>query len=130
MDRFGYKSRIWLVSTSTALTGYAPKWGLHLEENRVPNIVVDVECEMSSLADYSILGDWIGKQVRPDWNIPYGPMPYIKGLPSYISFASKKALTAAAANYGCAKLWAEGHTDTPKLNGDESKLTLLNPIWT
>lgn len=112
-----------LSALATALTGYAPKWGLHLEENRVPNIVVDVECEMSSLADYSILGDWIGKQVRPDWNIPYGPMPYIKGLPSYLSFASKKALTAAAANYGCAKLWAEGHTDTPKLSGDESKLT-------
>ena len=88
-----------LSALATALTGYAPKWGLHLEENRVPNIVVDVECEMSSLADYSILGDWVGKQVRPDWNIPYGPMPYIKGLPSYLSFASKKALTAAAANY-------------------------------
>ena len=112
-----------LSALATALTGYAPKWGLHLEENRVPNVVVDVECEMSSLADYSILGDWIGKQVRPDWKIPFGPMPYIKGLPSYISFASKKALTAAAANYGCAKLWAQGHTDTPGLTGDESKLT-------
>ena len=112
-----------LSALATALTGYAPKWGLHLEENRVPNIVVDVECELSSLADYSILGDWIGKQVRPDWKVPYGPMPYIKGLPSYISFASKKALTAAAANYGCAKLWAEGHTEVPNLNGSEAKLT-------
>ena len=46
-----------LSALATALTGYAPKWGLHLEENRVPNIVVDVECELTSLADWSILGD-------------------------------------------------------------------------
>ena len=111
-----------LSALATALTGYAPKWGLHLEENRVPNIVVDVECDLTSLADWSILGDWIGKQVRPGWNVPFGPMPLIRGLPSYISFASKKALTAAAANYGCAMLWAEGHTECPDLTGAEESL--------
>ena len=111
-----------LSALATALTGYAPKWSLHLEENRVPNIVVDVECDLTSLADWSILGDWIGKQVRPGWNVPFGPMPLIRGLPSYISFASKKALTAAAANYGCAMLWAEGHTECPTLTGTEESL--------
>lgn len=111
-----------LSALATALTGYAPKWGLHLEENRIPNIVVDVECELSTLSDWSILGDWIGKQVRPGWNVPYGPMPFIRGLPSYISFASKKALTAAAANYGCPMLWAEGHTAAPTLSGNEESL--------
>jgi predicted aconitase/predicted aconitase with swiveling domain len=111
-----------LSALATALTGYAPKWGLHLEENRIPNIVVDVECELSTLSDWSILGDWIGKQVRPGWNVPYGPMPFIRGLPSYISFASKKALTAAAANYGCPMLWAEGHTVAPPLSGNEEPL--------
>lgn len=111
-----------LSALATALTGYAPKWGLHLEENRIPNIVVDVECELSTLSDWSILGDWIGKQVRPGWNVPYGPMPFIRGLPSYISFASKKALTAAAANYGCPMLWAEGHTVAPTLSGNEESL--------
>ena len=112
-----------LSALATALTGFAPEWGLHLVENRVPNIVVDVDCELLTLSDWSILGDWIGKQVRPDWKIPYGPMPFIQGLPSYISFASKKALTAAAANYGCPMLWAEGHTSTPSLTGDEESLT-------
>ena len=111
-----------LSALATALTGYAPMWGLHLEKNRIPNIVVEVKCEMKTLADWSILGDWIGKQVRPSWDIPYGPMPFIKGLPEYVSFASKKALTAAAANYGCPMLWAEGHTNTPELSGDEQSL--------
>ena len=111
-----------LSALATALTGYAPMWGLHLKKNRIPNIVVEVKCEMKTLADWSILGDWIGKQVRPSWDIPYGPMPFIKGLPEYVSFASKKALTAAAANYGCQMLWAEGHTKTPELSGDEQSL--------
>ena len=76
---------------------------------------VHVDCEMNNLADWSVLGDRIGKQVRPDWDMPYGPMPYIIGPPAHMSFASKKALTAAAANYGCAMLWAEGHTVAPPL---------------
>ena len=104
-----------LSALATALTGYAPEWGLHLEQNRVPNILVHVDCKLNHLADWSVLGDWIGKQVRPEWSTPFGPMPFITGLPDYISFASKKALTAAAANYGCAMLWAEGHTQIPPL---------------
>jgi predicted aconitase/predicted aconitase with swiveling domain len=109
-----------LSALATALTGFAPKWGLHLEEHRMPNLHVHVECELNDLSDWSVLGDWIGKQVRPDWSLPFGPMPYITGLPNHLSFASKKALTAAAANYGCAMLWAEGHTVAPPLEADGS----------
>ena len=104
-----------LSALATALTGFAPRWGLHLDSNRVPNMKVHIDCEMNHLSDWSVLGDWIGKQVRPDCDMPYGPMPYLTGLPEYMSFASKKALTAAAANYGCAMLWAEGHTVAPPL---------------
>ena len=109
-----------LSALATALTGYAPRWGLHLESNRVPNMHVHVACEMEHLSDWSVLGDWIGKQVRPDWTMPYGPMPYLTGLPEHMSFSSKKALTAAAANYGCAMLWAEGHSAAPSLERDET----------
>ena len=40
-------------------------------------------------------------------------MPHISGLPENASFEMKKALTAAAANYGCPMLWADGHTNPP-----------------
>ena len=103
-----------LSALATALTGYAPAWGLHLEENRRPNIRVVVECPLETLSDYSILGDWIGKNAKPEWNLPFGPMPYISGLDSFISFARKKALTAAAANYGSPMMWVEGHTTAPQ----------------
>ena len=109
-----------LSALATALTGCAPRWGLHLESNRVPNMRGHVACEMQHLSDWSVLGDWIGKQVRPDWSMPFGPMPYLTGLPAHMSFASKKALTAAAANYGCAMLWAEGHSAPPPLEIDDT----------
>ena len=102
-----------LSALATALTGWAPKWGLHLEANRIPNIHVQVECELSYIADWSVLGDWIGKQIQPHWKLPWGMMPHITGLPDYISFEQKKALTAAAANYGCPMLWAEGVSPAP-----------------
>ena len=112
-----------LSALATALTGWAPYWGLHIVENRVPNILVSVECEMSDATDWSVLGDWIGKQVRPDWNLPWGPMPRIIGLP-WASFEMRKALSAAAANYGCPMLWADGLTaDAPAVDGYQGELT-------
>lgn len=107
-----------LSALATGLTGFAPKWGLHLTENRMPNILVTLDCAMSDLSDWSIFGDWIGKQVRPDWDLAWGPMPLICGMPEHLSFAAKKALTAAAANYGCPMLWAEGHSADPPLSKD------------
>ena len=102
-----------LSALATALTGWAPKWGLHLEGNRVPNIHVEINCELSYIADWSVLGDWIGKQIQPEWKLPWGMMPHITGLPDFVSFEQKKALTAAAANYGCPMLWADGVSPSP-----------------
>ena len=103
-----------LSALATALTGFAPAWGLHLESNRKPNIRVVVKCELETLSDYSILGDWIGKNAKPEWDLPFGPMPFVQGLDDYISFARKKALTAAAANYGTPMMWVDGHTEPPE----------------
>ena len=113
-----------LSALATALTGWAPKWGLHLGENRIPNILVNVKCSMSDPTDWSILGDWIGKQIRPEWNLPWGPMPRIIGLPDWASFEMRKALTAAAANYGSPMLWADGHTTkAPAVDEYQGELT-------
>jgi len=112
-----------LSALATALTGWAPRWGLHLRENRMPNILVSVECAMTDSTDWSILGDWIGKQIRPEWNLPWGPMPRITGLPEWASFEMQKALTSAAANYGCPLLWADGHTaDAPAVEHYQGEL--------
>ena len=112
-----------LSALATALTGWAPLWGLHIEDNRIPNILVKVEASMENLADWSVLGDWIGMQLKPDWNLPWGMMPRIVGLPAEENFDMRKALTAAAANYGCPMLWADGLTaDAPEVDSFEGEL--------
>ncbi len=103
-----------LSALATALTGYAPRWGLHLVENRIPNIMVRVECELPEASDWSVLGDWIGSQVSSEWELPFGPMPYIEGLAIDATFEQRKALTAAAANHGCPMLWARGLSVQPE----------------
>lgn len=117
-----------LSALACALTGYAPNYGLLREEARRPNLEVVVTAALDDPADFSVLGDWMGKQLRPEWSLPYGPIPVIKGLPAELSHEQKKALTAAAANYGCPMLYVEGPEDVPagdfqgRLTFDEAAL--------
>ena len=110
-----------LSAIATALCGFTPEYGLLLDENRLPNLKIDVECELNEPVDYSILGDWIGKQIKPKWNLEYGPIPHIHGIKK-LNFEAKKALTAAAANYGCPLLFIEGHTISPNSNNYQDKI--------
>lgn len=102
-----------LSALASALTGYAPKYGLLNEEARQPNLAVVVTAVLSDPTDFSILGDWIGMQRRPEWRMPYGPIPAIKGLPADLTHEQKKALSAAAANYGCPLLYIDGEGERP-----------------
>jgi predicted aconitase len=103
-----------LSALACALTGYTPKYGLLVEGARRPNLVVTVTAVLSDPTDFSILGDWIGMQRRPSWKTPLGPIPLIKGLPASLDHEQRKALTAAAANYGCPLLYIEGEGDIPE----------------
>jgi predicted aconitase/predicted aconitase with swiveling domain len=97
-----------LSALASALTGYAPHYGLLDDAHRHPNLAVIVTAKLDDPTDFSILGDWIGKQRQSSWKMPYGPIPAIKGLPTDLSHEQKKALTAAAANYGCPLLYIDG----------------------
>jgi hypothetical protein len=103
-----------LSALACALTGYAPYYGLLKEGVRQANLEVTVSAELQDPADFSILGDWIGKQRKSHWQMPYGPIPLISGLPQTIAHEQKKALSAAAANYGCPLLYLDSdeHPET------------------
>ncbi len=103
-----------LSALACALTGFAPDYGLLDEAARRPNLAVTVTIPLDDPTDFSILGDWIGKQRRPGWRMPYGPIPAIGGLPEELSHEQRKALSAAAANYGCPLLYVE----EPAADGD------------
>ncbi len=112
-----------LSALACALTGYAPQYGLLREDARRPNLEVLVTAELKDPADFSILGDWIGKQRRTFWRMPFGPIPLIKGLPQAISHEQKKALSAAAANYGCPLLYL---ANDPYPSGDFQEQLLFS----
>lgn len=94
-----------LSALASALTGYTPHYGLLEEEARRPNLQVTVTAALDDPADFSILGDWIGKQLEASWSLPFGPIPLIEGLSEDVNHEQRKALAAAAANYGCALLY-------------------------
>ena len=109
-----------LSALACALTGYAPDYGLLDEAARQPNLAVHVTTPLDDPTDFSVLGDWIGKQRRPGWRMPYGPIPVIGGLPEELTHEQRKALSAAAANYGCPLLY----TAEPAADGNyQDRLT-------
>ena len=101
-----------LSALATALCGFTPEYGLLLEKNRIPNIKVNICCDLNEPVDYSILGDWIGKQIKPEWKLEFGPIPHIFDIKT-LNFESKKALAAASANYGSPLLFIESFTKKP-----------------
>jgi predicted aconitase/predicted aconitase with swiveling domain len=115
-----------LSAFASALTGYAPRYGLLLEDNRRPNLEVIVSCPLDDPTDFSILGDWIGKQRLPSWRMPFGPIPLIRGLPDQLSHEQRKALSAAAANYGSPLLYVEGHGEAPEPAGNVPSLSFTD----
>ena len=51
-------------SLAAALIGSTPNYGLHLKENRAPQILVEVNTEIKSLSDFSAIGYWYGNNFR------------------------------------------------------------------
>jgi predicted aconitase len=90
---------------AAAITGRTPAYGLHLERNRQAGLVVEVNCRLTSAADYSALGYIVGQTAKD--RVPYfrfnsGPQPGLDEL---------KALGAAMAASGAVALYhVEGVT--------------------
>ncbi len=108
------------IDACCAVTGCTPKFGLHLEENRRPGLVVDVtgfgKVPSDDTSFYASLGYWLGITSE-------GTIPYLCGLPLDVTSDCLKALCAAGAASGSLALFhAEGITpeaDQYKSNVDD-----------
>lgn len=49
---------------AAAFIGKTPNYGLHLDEGRVPDLLVTVDCELKTLSDWGALGCAIGKRAK------------------------------------------------------------------
>lgn len=82
---------------AAALCGVTPNYGLHLDENRKPQMLVQVDAKLEDSADFGALGYVVGKQVK-------NRIPYFKGIKEADS-DQLKALGAAMAASGAVALY-------------------------
>ena len=82
---------------ASGFIGKTPNYGLHLDEERVPDIGFKVEAELTSLADWGALGYAIGKRAK-------NKIPLIGG-PSKPSLDYLKSFGASIVTYGSKPLY-------------------------
>jgi len=82
---------------AAAFVGKTPRYGLHLDENRVPNIHVQVNASLSKLSDWGALGYSIGKKAE-------NKIPYITGI-NEAELDELKSFCASVVTYGAQPLF-------------------------
>jgi len=87
---------------AAAIIGKTANYGYHLDENRVPSIMIKVSTPIMDYAEYSALGYWIGQEVEGLPLIDFGQRP------------KNESLRALSAGLGCGD-------KAMFLMGDESK---------
>ncbi|WP_456453257.1 aconitase X catalytic domain-containing protein [Thermococcus sp.] len=90
-------------SLAAAIVGKTPNYGLHLDENRKATVLIEVQTEVKSLLEYSLLGYHLGRTLG-------GDVPYITGIkPERLEYL--KELGASMAATGSIALYhVEGET--------------------
>jgi len=82
---------------AAGFVGKTPYYGLHLEENRVPDTHVDVKAKLIRLSDWGALGYCIGEDVQ-------NKIPYITGIKD-ASLDELKTFCASVVTYGSKPLF-------------------------
>jgi predicted aconitase len=77
--------------------GKTPCYGLHLDENRLPDVHVQVNAELSKLSDWGALGYAIGKKAE-------NKIPYITGIKA-VELDELKSFCASVVTYGAKPLF-------------------------
>ena len=82
---------------AAAFVGKTPNYGLHLDENRVPDVLVEVNTELTKLSDWGALGYTIGKKAE-------NKIPYITGIKA-AELDELKSFCASVVTYGTKPLF-------------------------
>ncbi len=82
---------------AAALTGRTPLYGFHLDEERIPTILVKVKTHLKEISDFGALGYIIGEKARNE-------VAFIKGIKN-ASLEELKSLSASTVTYGSKPLF-------------------------
>lgn len=81
---------------AAALTGFTPEYGLHLPQNRRPEVTVEIQARLSGTADYGALGKAIGERLEQNGR---KMIPFLVGIRS-ATLEELKSFCASIATYG------------------------------
>lgn len=103
---------------ASAMTGKTPAYGLHLEENRRPDLTFNVEADVEDLPDYGALGYFIGNNAK-------GKIPYITGI-GLPSLDELKSFGASVVTYGSKPLYhiEEATPEAEKYGAPDETITV------
>ena len=105
---------------ASALLGKTPLYGLHLDENRVGQFVVQVKTELKEPTDYGALALWSG-------SIHNDLIPVFAGIPRQANWDGLKMLSASLHSVSSAKIFhAVGIT--PEARTEEQALGHRKPL--
>lgn len=97
---------------AAAVTGRTPRYGLHLDGNRVATVAVDVKARMETTFDYSLLGYTVGRIIGSG-------VPFFEGLGRADSDRLKIMSASLAASGGIALFHVKGATPEAARQGRE-----------
>ena len=102
---------------AAAITGFTPYYGLHLDENRQPDYVINVKTELKWNSDFAALGYYVGKIVK-------NKVPFFTGIKK-ADTDQLKAMGAAMAASGAVALY---HVDGITPESDKVEITNLEKV--
>ncbi|MFH1785958.1 MAG: aconitase X catalytic domain-containing protein [Candidatus Micrarchaeota archaeon] len=104
---------------AAAICGVTPEYGLHLDENRVAEYLVEVKCPLNKMTDYGALGNLVGSTVK-------NKIPAFTGLDKKDANEDRmKSLGASMAASGSVALYyVQGITPEWKISDKPEKITI------
>lgn len=113
---------------ASAILGKTPYYGYHLDENRTPTHVIEVDAKIGKMSDYGALGSIVGKIVKN--GVPYFKFNklILSDLESYRSYKLKGLGASLAASGGVALYHIENITPEAKIVNKNIEIEKIEKI--
>jgi len=104
---------------AAAICGVTPNYGLHLDENRIANVAIDVQCKLETVSDFGALGHAVGKLAKRKY-------PAFTGVKSAREEHLKVLGASMAASGAVPLFFIDGITPEYNVAEDAEKITFTD----
>jgi predicted aconitase len=107
-----------LSALASAILGKTPEYGLHLPENRIPEVVVEIDVKLTNPTDYGLVGYSIGKKFS-------SKIPLLQKV-SNVDIQQAKQISAAMAASGSIALFYINKYTQEKFEGKKLEKMVID----